>query len=61
MTKRKMVIWQWKGSPGEFIPGVPARDMTDDEVERRGIKDLVEGSAKFEKTRVQQDDKNEEE
>lgn len=27
------MTWRFKGQPGEFIPGVPARDLTDEEAE----------------------------
>jgi hypothetical protein len=42
-----MSYWKWLGK-NEFVPGVPARDLTDEEVDRRGIRDLVELSPLYE-------------
>lgn len=47
--KKKRITWKWIGKD-EFIPGVPARDMDDEEVDRRGIRKLVELSPKFKKS-----------
>ena len=40
-------MWIWLGE-NEFIPGVPPRDMTDAEVEKRGVKELVKLSPLYE-------------
>lgn len=40
-------MWKFLGH-NEFVPGVPARDLTDEEVERRGIAHLVEASPLYE-------------
>lgn len=45
MTKS---YWKWLGK-AEFVPGVPARDLTDEEVDRRRIRELVELSPLFKK------------
>ena len=43
MTKIKQYIWRWLGGGG-FIPGLPARDMTEQEVEERGVLGIVQQS-----------------
>lgn len=32
-------MWAFVGQPGQFIAGVPARDLNDDEAEAYGVKD----------------------
>lgn len=48
-----MSKWKWLGE-NEFIPGVPARDLTDEEIDKRGIRELVEQSKLFKKVRSQE-------
>ena len=31
-------MWDYVGGPGQFIAGVPARDLSDDEAEEHGVK-----------------------
>lgn len=42
-----MSDWKWLGK-NEFVVGVPARDLSDEEVDRRGIRHLVELSPLYE-------------
>ena len=32
-------MWVYVGGPGQFIAGVPARDLSDDEAEEYGVQD----------------------
>lgn len=47
-------FWKWLGDKAEFIPGVPARDLTKEEIEIRGIGDVVERSPLFIKQSVKE-------
>ncbi len=40
--------WKWLGKR-EFIPGCPARDLSDEELDERGIRHLVEVSPLYKK------------
>ncbi len=44
----KKIIWKWLGK-AEFVPGCPARDLADEEVDRRGIREPVEESKLYKK------------
>ena len=46
-------IWKWLGK-SQFIPGVPARDLTQEEVEERGIQKVVEMSPLYKKVSVEE-------
>jgi len=48
----KKVIWKWLGKD-EFVPGVPARDLSEEEVESRGVKALVEQSVLYKRTEIE--------
>ena len=52
------ITWKWHGVK-EFIPGVPARDLTDEEVDVRGVRELVEASPLFEKVMPKKQDEKE--
>ena len=43
----KKVEWKWLGG-NEFIPGVPARNLSIGEAEKRGIEGIVELSPLYE-------------
>ena len=45
----KKIGWKWLGKKNEFVPGCPARDLTDGEVDSRGIRELVEKSKLYKK------------
>ena len=47
-------MWKYKGK-GEWLPGVPARDLTDDEAKLHKVE--VEGSALYEKIKQSADPK----
>lgn len=53
----KKIIWVWKGSR-EFIPGVPPRDLDDEELDQRGIRNIVEKSGLFKKQTVKEETAN---
>tara|TARA_Y100000310_G_scaffold333928_1_gene412509 strand:+ start:302 stop:472 length:171 start_codon:yes stop_codon:yes gene_type:complete len=36
--------WKYVGDDGRFIPGIPARDLTDKEVKELGVQEVVEAS-----------------
>ena len=44
----KEIEYKFKGS-GEFVPGVPMRDLVKGEAESRGILELVKASPLYEK------------
>ena len=46
--KEKEYFWKWLGK-SEFVPGVPARDLTRIEVNSRGIQSIVEKSPLYKK------------
>jgi hypothetical protein len=43
------MAWKYVGN-GDFIPGVPARDLSDKEVKELDIQEAVEASALYKKT-----------
>jgi hypothetical protein len=43
-----MMAWKYVGN-GDFIPGVPARDLSDKEVKELGIQEAVEASDLYKK------------
>ena len=44
------MAWKYVGDGDEFIPGIPARDLSDAEVKELGVRDDVEASPLYEKT-----------
>lgn len=42
MTKK--IVYKWVGADDEFIPGVPARDLTQKDIDKRGVQDIVKNS-----------------
>lgn len=46
-----MVIFKWIGKPGEFIPGIPPRDLTAEDLAAAGIteKDLERYGAYYQR------------
>jgi hypothetical protein len=42
------MAWKYMGK-GDFIPGVPARDLSDKEVKELGIQEAVEASDLYKK------------
>ena len=50
MTKKS--YWKWLGNR-EFVPGCPARDLSLEEVEEKGIQELVETSNLYELIQTQ--------
>jgi hypothetical protein len=41
--------WKYVDKAGRFIPGVPARDLTDKEVKELGVQEQVESSPLYKK------------
>jgi len=56
-----MIVWKWLGKAGEFIPGVPPRDLTDEEVQRKGLENIVKASKLFKKVSPKNGDSKENE
>lgn len=54
------ISWKWLGKR-EFIPGCPARDLSDEELDERGIRHLVEVSPKYKKVLPKKQTKKEKE
>jgi hypothetical protein len=47
-NKEVLMAWKYMGK-GDFIPGVPARDLSDKEVKELGIQEAVEASDLYKK------------
>lgn len=58
MKKKEEFYWKWLGKL-EFVPGAPARDLSSQEVEKRGIQNLVEKSPLYKKVSVEEPKKKE--
>jgi hypothetical protein len=44
------MAWKYVGDGDEFIPGIPARDLSDAEVKDLGVSEDVEASPLYEKS-----------
>jgi hypothetical protein len=53
---KKKVVYKWLGK-AEFVPGVPARDLTKEDLEREGVEALAKASKLYKKVSEKSDEK----
>ena len=53
--KKSKIVYKWLGDR-EFVPGVPARNLVQEDLERPGVEELAEASKLYKKVSKKTDE-----